>query len=126
MIGEGSLKLNECELFSGMTEDEIEDLLKGNGYRTKKFIKDTVIMLQGDAYNDLFVVMNGTVSSEISDPAGKRVKLEIFTRSSIIAPGILFAIDNTLPVTIIAETDFSLLSISKETVISILQTNEMS
>ena len=45
VIDEGSLKLNECELFNGMTGDEIEDLLKGNGYRTKKFIKDTVISI---------------------------------------------------------------------------------
>jgi CRP-like cAMP-binding protein len=67
--------------------------------------------------------MDGAVSSEISDPAGKRAKLEIFTNSSIIAPGIIFAIDNTLPVTITAETDCLLLSLSKEMVVSILQTN---
>ncbi len=125
MTGENLLNLNECELFRNMPVNEIEDLLKGNGYHIIKFQKDTVIKLQGDDYNNLYIVMNGTVSSEISDPSGKRVKLEIFTKSSIIAPGIIFAVDNALPVTITAETDCNLLSISKETVISILQTNRI-
>ena len=115
--------LSESELFSGLHTGEISNLLSNFLCNTRNYNRDDVIAIQGDLYSNLYVVMDGTVSSEISDPAGKRVKLEIFTRSSIIAPGILFAIDNTLPVTIIAETDCSLLSISKETVISILQTN---
>ncbi len=115
--------LSESELFSGLHASEISNLLSDFLFKTRKYDRYDVIAIQGDPYNNLYLVMDGTVSSEISDPAGKRVKLEIFARSSIIAPGIIFALDNTLPVTITAETDCLLLSLSKEMVVSILQTN---
>lgn len=115
--------LSKSELFSGLQTSEIYSLLSDYLFKTRRYKKADVIAIQGDSYSNLYVVMDGAVSSEISDPAGKRVKLEIFTNSSIIAPGIIFAIDNTLPVTITAETDCLLLSLSKEMVVSILQTN---
>ena len=115
--------LSKSELFFGLHSSEISNLFTELFCKFTKYDRDDVIAIQGDTYGNLFVVMDGTVSSEISDSSGKKVKLEIFTRSSIIAPGIIFAIDNTLPVTITAETDCLLLSLSKEMVVSILQTN---
>lgn len=115
--------LSECELFSSLSEEKIENLLTDSPGRIKKYKKDTVILFQGDIYKDLLVVLDGVVSSEISNAAGKRVKLENFHRSSAIAPGIIFAIDNTLPVTIMAESDCLLFSVSKDTVLSMLQAN---
>lgn len=115
--------LSECELFSSLPEEQIDNLLTGSHGRIRKYTKDTVILFQGDIYKDLLVVLDGVVSSEISNTSGKRVKLENFHRSSAIAPGIIFSIDNTLPVTIMADSDCSLLSISKDTIISILQSN---
>jgi len=117
--------LSKSELFSGLHTGEISNLLSDFVFKTRKYNRDDVIAIQGDLYSNLYVVIDGTVSSEISDPTGKRVKLEIFTGSSVIAPGIIFAIDNTLPVTITAETDCLLLALSKEMVISILQTNSI-
>lgn len=115
--------LSKSELFSGLHTGEINSLLSDYLFKPGRYKKADIIAIQGDNYSNLYVVMDGSVLSEISDPAGKRVKLEIFTRSSIIAPGIIFAIDNTLPVTITAETDCLLLSFSKEMVVSILQSN---
>jgi len=123
MIEEELEILSRSELFNGLTTNEINHLLSNFKINIKKYSRDDVIVIQGETYSDLFVVMKGNVSSEISDPSGKRVKLEIFSESSIIAPGIIFAVDNTLPVTITAETNCVLLSFSKNDVISILQSN---
>lgn len=123
MINQDLYGLFECEIFSSLSDEQAEALLLNKSYQIKKYKKDVVILFQGDLYEDLLVVLDGVVSSEISNTSGRRVKLENFHRSSAIAPGIIFAVDNTLPVTIMAESDCSLLSLSKETVISILMDN---
>ncbi len=116
-------EIKSFKLFRGISDDEMQKLFKDNFVSRKEFKKDSIIHFQGEAYSKLLLVLEGTVSSEISNSTGKRVKLENFNISSLIAPGILFASDNTLPVTIIAESDCSLLSISKDSVLTILQSN---
>lgn len=115
--------LSKSELFYGLSLSEIKHLLSNIKVSLTKYTRDDVIIMQGGIYSNLFIVMEGTVLSEISDPSGKRVKLEIFSESSIIAPGIIFAVDNTLPVTVTAETDCQILSFSKEEIVSILREN---
>ena len=115
--------ISGCELFSQISEKELDLLFMNGSVKKKEFKKDCIIHFQGDTYNKLLLVLEGIVSSEISNYSGKRVKLENFHRSSIIAPGILFAIDNTLPVTMIAESDCTLLSLSKDFILSLLQSN---
>ncbi len=116
--------LSKSDLFYGLNTREIGFLLSGFSLNINKYSRDVVVVIQGETYSDLFVVMKGNVSSEISDPSGKRVKLEIFSESSIIAPGIIFALDNTIPVTVTAETDCLILSFSKEEIVSILREND--
>ncbi|MCF6334991.1 MAG: Crp/Fnr family transcriptional regulator [Spirochaetales bacterium] len=124
MINHALAEVSGCEIFNGISEESLNNLLTESSCSIKEYNKDTIIHFQGDKYKKLLLVLDGVVSSEISNSTGKRVKLENFHKSSVVAPGILFATDNTLPVTIIAESDCSLLSISKEAVISILQSDE--
>lgn len=117
--------LSKSEIFYGLNESDIKHLLSDLTFTIKNYKRDNYVSLQGDIYKELLVVMSGTVSSEISDAAGKKVKLETFYKSSVIAPGILFAADNRFPVTITANTDCSLIVISKDLVLDILQQNRI-
>ena len=105
-------KFLECKIFTSLTEERS---------RIRKYGKGTIIHFQGDEYHSLLVVVDGLVSAEIHDPQGKKIKLETFSPVSPIAPGILFATDNTLPVTITAESDVKILSVSKQDILTILQ-----
>ncbi len=117
--------LSKSEIFYGLNESDIKHLLSDLTFTIKNYKRDNYVSIQGDIYKELLVVMSGTVSSEISDAAGKKVKLETFYESSVIAPGILFAADNRFPVTITANTDCSLIVISKDLVLDILQQNRI-
>ncbi len=110
----------KCRLFGDLTTTDIRKLAGKRGYRINRYPKGVIIRFQGDEYRELLVVLEGIVSAELQDPAGKRIKLETFSPESPIAPGILFATDKTLPVTISAQTDAVLLSVSKEEVLSLL------
>lgn len=110
----------KCYLFRDMINADISNFAGKKGYRINRYAKGAIIRFQGDEYRELFVVLEGVVSAELQDPAGKSIKLEAFSPGSPIAPGILFATDKTLPVTISAQTDVLLLSVGKEEVLSLL------
>jgi CRP/FNR family transcriptional regulator, dissimilatory nitrate respiration regulator len=113
--------LNQSELFIGIDSAGISSLLSDFSFKTKHFSRNEVIAIQGDTYKGVLIVISGTASSEINDSTGKRVKLENFNKSAAIAPGILFALDNSLPVTITAVTDCSLIFIPKTELLTLLQ-----
>jgi len=117
--------LTESGVFKGLEAEKIKPLL--NDYTLKKICckKGELIAFQGDAYKDLLIVLEGTVSSDLSDPGCKRVKLKNFNNSAAIAPGVLFARDKILPVTLTAVTDCTLLCIPKEKMLSILQSDRI-
>ncbi len=117
-------EISGCEIFNGVSEDRLKVLMEEGSFSVKEYVRDSVIHFQGESYRNLLLVLEGVVSSEISNSSGKRVKLENFHRPALIAPGILFATDNSLPVTIIAESDCSILSIRKEAVVSVLQSDK--
>ncbi|MDA3938861.1 MAG: Crp/Fnr family transcriptional regulator [Spirochaetia bacterium] len=117
--------LAESELFKGLDLLEIRSVLDEYSLNKVDFIKGEIVALQGDLYKELLIVLHGTVISEISDPTGKRIRLENFHESAVIAPGILFSIDNTLPVTITAVGFCTLLSIPKEAVLSVLMSKRI-
>ncbi len=116
-------KLLECEFFAALLHPDREAVLRNMNYHLQNYAKGTIIHFQGDVYRSLLIIVEGLVSAEIHDPQGKKIKLETFSPVSPIAPGILFATDNTLPVTITAETDAKLLSVSKREILSLLQKN---
>ncbi len=108
-------KAAACQLFTGLQH------FGNTPYRAKKYTKGTVVHFQGDEYRSLLIVVEGLVSAEIHDPQGKKIKLETFSPVTPIAPGILFATDNTLPVTITAESDVKMLSVPRGEILSLLQ-----
>jgi CRP/FNR family transcriptional regulator, dissimilatory nitrate respiration regulator len=117
--------LNQSELFIGMDYTGISSLLSDFSFKKKHFSRNEVIAIQGDTYREVLIVISGTASSGINDSTGKHVKLENFNQSAAIAPGILFALDNTLPVTITAITDCSLIVIPKKELLTLLQKNRV-
>lgn len=81
-------------------------------------------MIRGDEYNSLKILLEGEVSAEIQDFSGKTIKIENLKAPDAMATGILFADDNTLPVTLVAQTKIKLISIPKSSIIMISQKNQ--
>ena len=111
----------ECGFFVQLQNWSSDPLPRSSLYHVRTYKKGNIIHFQGDEYSSLLVVVRGKVSAEIHDPQGKKIKLETFSPVSPIAPGILFAADNTLPVTITAETEAVLLSVNRQNVLALLQ-----
>ncbi len=109
-----------CNIFTSLCSMSHNDLNKKEGFTVKYFQKNAIIAMQGEEYRNLLVVLEGTAGTEMLDPTGRRIKLETFFPGAPLAPGILFAKDNRLPVTIEAESDSAVLAISKRSLLSLL------
>ena len=58
--------------------------------------------------------MRGYCQGEMSRSGGKVLKVEEFQAPDAIAPGILFALQNSLPVSLLAMNDVDIYSIQKK------------
>ena len=113
-----------CPLFDGISVEEVMEIFKIVPYSIKSSNKDSLVMIRGDEYNSLSILLKGEVSAEIQDFNGKTIKIENLKAPDAIATGILFADDNTLPVTLVAQSEIKLIAISKDSIISIAQKNK--
>ena len=116
--------VSECSLFSGIKKGEIKALLESNRYYSKNYHRDAIVRFQGDEYNELIIITGGEVRAEIHNPDGKKITIETLKKSDAVAAGVLFASDNTLPVTVVSVSDVSILLLPKTTVINLCRKNE--
>ncbi len=114
--------LKQNVLFQDIEEKELEAVLSRSRLAVKKFHKGALLFFRGDAYTELYIICKGSVSAEIQDLNGKTLKIETLKAPDLIAPGILFASDNHLPVSITAQSDLEVLVIPKQTLLTICST----
>ena len=116
--------LGECNLFRGMTSQEITRVLSGHLGRIKNYAKDTLIAQAGDEVRFLHILLKGSVKGEMVDYTGKVIKIEDIAPPRPLAPAFLFGNQNSYPVNITSAEDTMVLSIPREHFLAMLQESE--
>ncbi|MBI9101101.1 MAG: Crp/Fnr family transcriptional regulator [Spirochaetales bacterium] len=116
--------LSCTNLFKGIQDDEMDKLIETAPPTIRTFHKDAVMSFQGDEYNELMIILAGELSAEILNPNGKKIIIETLNKSSAVATGVLFAEDNTLPVTLKVVKEVEIALFTKKTVLKFCQMNE--
>jgi CRP-like cAMP-binding protein len=116
--------LTECPLFKGLTSSEVESIMAGIPFRTKKFNAGSIIAQSGETVNYLMLVITGTVKGEMVDFSGKIIKIEDIPAPGALAPAFLFGNKNKFPVNIITVTDSEILIIEKGVFLKLLMRND--
>lgn len=116
--------LLQTPVFKGLSAAEINELLSGIHYRRRKVKAGTIIAFSGDQVNSLIIVVSGVVKGEMTDYAGKVVKIEDIPAPGALAAAFIFGRNNRFPVNVIAATDAGLFIISKDGLLKILKENE--
>jgi CRP/FNR family transcriptional regulator, dissimilatory nitrate respiration regulator len=118
-------KLKECNLFRGLAEEQLVELFSSINYKEKKYKKDEIVAHSDDECRHLLIVLEGSVKGEMVDFSGKTIKIEDIESSHTLAPAFLFGQNNRYPVTIVANNNASILSISKDSFVEILMSNKL-
>jgi CRP-like cAMP-binding protein len=117
-------KLINCPLFSGISADIISFLFQKIEYQLLDYRKNDVIVMENDLCNRLLIVLKGTVRGEMTDFMGKIIKIEDIDTFRPLAPAFLFGLQNRYPVSIIANEDAEILSVSQAMTLQLFQLNQ--
>lgn len=116
--------LKQAPLFSGLSEHDIETILKKLPYRINKFSAGNIIYLAGEKVNSLSIVLDGIVKGEMVDYAGRIIKIEDIAAPGALASAFIFGRNNCYPVNVVSVSATHLLVIEKEDFMKLLMTND--
>lgn len=115
--------ISKLELFNDFTKDELSDFFKLSNYAIKEYSKDQVIHLQNENCNSMDIILDGRVLIQKIDQDGNVFQVAQFLGGSFFGANLIFSKRNYYPMTVIAESDTSILSMSKELILLLGQSN---
>lgn len=113
------IQLGSCGLFEGLPADRIKYLLEKFPFQLHNYSKDQIIVSKGELWNELRIVVDGSVSAVLNDDAGKMLKVEDFQVGQSLAPAFLFTKDRSFPVVVIANSPAKILIIERSVLLQI-------
>lgn len=117
--------LENCILFKGLSDKEIEILFESVIYREKKFTKNEIIAFSDDEVTNQLILVEGTVKGEMVDFNGKTIKIEDIESPRMLAPAFLFGQNNRYPVNIVSNNNSVVIAIPREAFLKMLQNNKI-
>lgn len=118
------MSITDCNLFSSLSENEANDLLREVSAKEAVFDKGDILAHQGEACNRLIILIEGSIMAEMTDPSGKVVKVEDVYAPNPLAILFLFGRNNKFPVQATAREKVKALIIPKQSVLKMLSMNE--
>ncbi len=92
-------------------------------YSIKSYEKLDYLFRQGDVCDALYILMNGSVKTEMITENGNLLGIEIITAPRPLAPAFLFSDNNHFPVDVIGLENVEILRIPKDEVIRLMTIN---
>ena len=105
--------LKKTNLFKNITDFEFNNIINEINIYEKKYAERAIVLMQGEPYNDLNIIIDGECNGEMVDYSGKIIKIEEFRSPYVLASGILFSGNNLMPVSVTSKTKVKILIIRK-------------
>jgi CRP-like cAMP-binding protein len=115
--------LSTSPLFRGLNIDEIQSALGSVYVRFRNYKSGSLIYNNNDIVTSLSIVLGGSVKGEMTDYAGKVIKIEDIMAAGAIAPAFIFGKNNRFPVSVTAVQDTRLMIIDKKDFLKLLSQN---
>jgi len=118
-------QLTRAPLFTGLTEEGIESVLKVTPFRMKNFKNGSLIAQSGETVSALMIIVNGTAKGEMVDETGRVIKIEDIPAPGALASAFVFGSRNRFPVNVVAISDVEILSFEKPDFLKLLKLNDI-
>lgn len=117
-------KLKNVEIFKDIDEPNLKTLLIELKYKVKKLDKNEIVAFRGDEIEDLIIVAQGEVYTEMQKLNGNSIVVDRLSEGSVLAGAFIFGKDNRFPVDVVTAISSELIYIPKDEVIKMFQKNE--
>ena len=112
-------RLKNCLLFRDVDPQRIPALLESAAAHLEKHPAGTMVRQQGDLYRSLIILVEGCLEARFDSVTGKGMTVEHFEAPSAVASAVLMSSDPVLPVSLVAETHVTLITITLERVLAL-------
>ena len=116
--------LKETVVFNGIDEKTIKNILEKNKYEIKKYSPNESIAFRGDEVRGLYIILKGTLTTEMLTEEGNVIKIEELVPSDVIASAFVFGKKNSFPVDLNAKDKAEILFIERKEFLKILFSKE--
>ena len=116
--------LKETVVFNGIDEKTIKNILEKNKYEIKKYSPNESIAFRGDEVRGLYIILKGTLTTEMLTEEGNVIKIEELVPSDVIASAFIFGKKNSFPVDLNAKDEAEILFIERKEFLKILYSKE--
>ena len=116
--------LKETVVFNNIDEDTIKDILEKTKYEIKKYSSNESIAFRGDKVKGLYIILKGTLITEMLTEEGNVIKIEELVPSDVIASAFVFGKKNSFPVDLNAKDEAEILFIERKEFLKILFSKE--
>ena len=116
--------LKETVVFNGIDEKIIKNILEKAKYEIKKYSPDESIAFRGDEVKGLYIILKGTLTTEMLTEEGNVIKIEELVPSDVIASAFIFGKKNSFPVDLNAKDEAEILFIERKEFLKILFSKE--
>ncbi|WP_427169447.1 Crp/Fnr family transcriptional regulator [Fusobacterium nucleatum] len=116
--------LKETVVFNNLKEETIKDILRKVKYEIKKYSPNESIAFRGDKVKGLYIILKGTLITEMLTEEGNIIKIEELVPSSVIASAFIFGKNNSFPVDLITKNEVEILFVERKEFLKLLFSDE--
>ena len=116
--------IKKNQLFIGLSDENIKNVLKEIKYYIKTYSKGEIIANEDDECKSLSLVLSGTVEIQRLYSNGKYIVLSRIFEGDVFGEALVFSKSKTYPATVIALSECKVLFINKSDVLKICSNEE--
>ena len=116
--------LKETVVFNNIDEETIKNILEKTRYEIKNYSPNESIAFRGDEVKGLYIVLKGTLITEMLTEEGNVIKIEELVPSDVIASAFIFGKKNSFPVDLAAKDEAEILYVERKEFLKLLFSQE--
>ena len=116
--------LKETVVFNNIDEETIKNILEKTRYEIRNYSPDESIAFRGDEVKGLYIILKGTLITEMLTEEGNIIKIEELVPSDVIASAFIFGKRNSFPVDLSAKDKAEILFIERKEFLKLLFSQE--
>ena len=116
--------LKETVVFNSIDEKTIKNILEKTKYEIKKYSPNESIAFRGDEVKGLYIILKGTLITEMLTEEGNVIKIEELVPSDVIASAFIFGKKNSFPVDLIAKDEAEIFFVERKEFLKLLFSQE--
>ena len=116
--------LKETVVFNNIDEETIKNILEKTRYEIRNYSPNESIAFRGDEVKGLYIILKGTLITEMLTEEGNVIKIEELVPSDVIASAFIFGKNNSFPVDLSAKDETEIFFVERKEFLKLLFSQE--